>query len=76
MRLAVAIIVLSGLAGCASGVGGLAPPAARLMVNPAALPDLKEGDELVGEHAELRRTYSQCTSRLRGLQRYVRAASK
>ncbi len=73
---AVTIILAVVLAGCGTGVGGLAPPAGRLMQSPARLGDLEAGDELVKEHASLRRQYSQCSSRLRGLQTYVKAASK
>ena len=73
---AVTIILAVVLAGCGTGVGGLAPPAGRLMQSPAALGDLKEGDELVKEHANLRRQYSQCSSRLKGLQLYVKSATK
>jgi hypothetical protein len=61
--------------GCAGG-GKLPLPAERLMQTPAKLEDVKEGDDLIGKHAELRGNYTQCSSRLRGLQTYVRAATQ
>jgi hypothetical protein len=63
------------LAGCASGVGGLAPPAPRLMTSPEPLPKNVPGEDLIQAHAELKRDYSQCSGRLKGLQRYVRTAT-
>lgn len=63
------------LAGCASG-GKLPWPGDRLMAAPAPLEDLQNGDDLVPKHAGLRYQYGQCSARLKGLQRYVRAASK
>ena len=76
MKGAVSILIMLALAGCASGGGALPPPAARFMVPPPPLSDKTEGDDLVPEHKVLRRSYSQCTSRLKGLQRYVRKATK
>ena len=75
MKAIACILALLALAGCATG-GGLAPPAGRLMQSPSPLGDLKKGDELVKEHANLRRQYSQCSSRLKGLQLYVKSAMK
>lgn len=62
------------LAGCANSVtpSQLEPPAKALMAPPAKLPDLKAGDDLVHEHARLRRMYSTESGKLTRLQRYVK----
>ena len=63
------------LTGCA-GAGGLPPPAGRLMQTPAKLADVEPGQDLVHVLADTRGKYGQCTSRLKGLQRYVHAAAQ
>ena len=72
----VAVIILCGLlAGCSNGKPTV-PPSARLMTAPAPLEDIKPGDDVIQKHAELRRQYGRETSKVRGLQGYVRAVLK
>ncbi len=62
--------------GCAStpaptAVTGILAPSARLMEPPAKMIQVREGDDLVLAHLQLRRQYSRETSRLSSLQGYV-----
>lgn len=68
---AVTLIVCT-LAGCASAIP-TEPPSPRLMTPAKPLDDVKAGDDIVAKHAELRRQYGRETSKVRGLQAYVKA---
>lgn len=80
MKSSFAIVSALLLAGCASDVASpppskVTPPSARLMADPARLPALKAGDDLVVEDLKLRRQYLKETARLRSLQNYIRIRS-
>ena len=67
------------LAGCGGGPvppSKLTGPAAALMVPPASLPDIREGDDLGQALAGTRKMYGHEASKLRRLQRYVRTVTK
>jgi hypothetical protein len=49
----------------------LEPPAAVLLVPPKALPDPKEGDDLVKLHVESRRKFAMLADRHRRLQKWA-----
>ena len=76
MLIGLALCAFNGaLAGCSNGKA-TEPPSPRLMTAPAALEDIKPGDDVIQKHAELRRQYGRETSKVRGLQGYVRAVLK
>lgn len=64
------------LPGCANSVQApttkLAGPSARLMEPPAALPDIKPGDDLYVVAADTRAAYTREAAKLSSLQRYVK----
>jgi hypothetical protein len=74
MRTPFVLLCLCVLPGCAGTINPtqLEPPAAILMKPPANLPALKAGDDLVHEHARLRRMYSSETDRQRRLQKWAK----
>jgi hypothetical protein len=78
MRTPFVLLCLCALAGCAGTVSPsqLEPPAKALMVPPTKLPTLKAGDDLVHEHARLRRMYSTEAGKLTRIQRYVKTILK
>jgi hypothetical protein len=71
------ILVMLFLTGCATTtptkVVDVAP---RCKQSPSGLTELKEGDNLIDKHAELRREYATVASRLRCTQRYISAVRK
>ena len=68
------------LPACAPGVNPpvakLAAPSARLMEPPAALPDVKEGDDLYAVAADTRAAYTKEAAKLNSLQGYVKTIRK
>ena len=78
MRTPFVLLCLCVLTGCAGTINPtqLEPPAAVLMVPPKQLPALKAGDDLVHEHARLRRMYSSETDKQRRLQKWVKTVLK
>jgi len=70
-----AALVCLMLAGCANNPvqpSQIDPPSARLMTPAAALPKLKEGDDLVRAHADLLASYGRETAKVRGLQGWIK----
>lgn len=64
-----------GLIGCSGQPvppSQIRQPSARLMAEPAPLPTVMAGDDLVYHYLALRRQYSRETARLKSLQGYVR----
>lgn len=73
----VLIIGVLGLAGCATyAPAKLTDVHPRCKQSPAGLTELKQGDNLVDKHAELRREYATVASRLKCTQRYISAVTK
>ncbi len=78
MRLALILAALA-LAGCESvnpKASDLALPNARLMAAPKPLPDVKEGDDLLGANAQCSAAYVRETGRLRSLQTYAKTVTR
>lgn len=77
MRGLIFSLAVLGLAGCATYA-----PAKLTDVHPRCkraasnLPELKQGDNLIDKHAELRREYATVASRLRCTQKYISAVTK
>jgi hypothetical protein len=71
-KLLLTYVLIVSLAGCAT-VPGTEPPPARCMVSPKPLGDVKEGDDIIQKHAELRRDYGREAGKLRCMQGYSRA---
>jgi hypothetical protein len=71
------LVVMVVLTGCATTtptkVVDVAP---RCKQTPSGLAELKEGDNLIDKHAEVRREYATVASRLRCTQRYISAVRK
>lgn len=63
------------LAGCVD-TGSLHPPCSSCMIAPAALEDVKPGEDAVRLLAAQRAQYAKVAARLRALQRYVRTVTK
>lgn len=75
-------ILAASLAVCLTACGGvpvppssLVPPAKRCMVSPGQLQALRAGEDLVPAYATTIRSYKRETSKLRCLQKWVRAVS-
>ena len=73
MRTPIVLCCACLLSACSQGLtpSQLEPPAAVLLAPSPRLADVKEGDDLVRKHVELRRAYLTETGKLRRLQRYV-----
>lgn len=69
-----ALLMVHGLAGCAS-MGALDAPPKWCMARGAAAEPLKAGDDLVQKHADLKEQSAKDASRVRCLQRYARAVT-
>lgn len=64
--------ILAGCGGPPAPPSTLRDPPARCMNSPQKLPQLLPGENLVDKHADLRRRYTNETSKTQCLQRYVR----
>ena len=74
--LILAVVLVSGCGGKPVPPSKLVRPANALMVPPAYLPDIQEGED-VGRYAgKVRGMYGREAHKLRRLQRYVRTVTK